>query len=493
MTITGQNPLRRIPIALFTVVGVLLAGCVTNNVENGWTFRKFNPAAEASSPTLPPPGPKSKLPDPPVAAVSPSPAPATPPLLAQTAEAPLIGGVKAGNGAIDNGSAGEGPPGAVRVAILLPLSGANAKLGRAMLNAAQLSLFELAAENFALMTYDTRGGGDGAARAVESAVRDGAQLILGPLLAESVAAARLRLMDISPGLNIVAFSNSREVAGDGVFILGFTPRQQVAAILDYAASEGVSRVVALAPDDDYGHAVVDAALAHAGGLFQTVYYDPAASDFTGQVKALARYDQRRGALQEHRQALAGVGDAASLRMLRQLEQRDTLGDPPFDAVLLPDAGKNLRTLSSMLSYYDVDAPAVRLLGLRSWDLTPNLAAEPALKGAWFSATPVEGRVGFEARYKAAFGVRPPRHASLAYDATALAIVLAQTVVNTNANAESVFNRAALMSKSGFLGVDGVFRFQPDGVAERPFAIFEVTGAGVVVRRSAPRTFQRLSN
>ncbi|MBT5667261.1 MAG: penicillin-binding protein activator [Rhodospirillaceae bacterium] len=381
----------------------------------------------------------------------------------------------------------------MRVAILLPLSGANATLGRAMLNAAQLSLFELADKNFVLMTYDTRGDAGGAAGAAEIAARDGAGLILGPLLAESVAATRARVQEIGAGLNIVAFSNSREVAGDGVFILGFTPRQQVAAILDYAASEGVSRVVALAPDNGYGRAVVDAAWSHAGGLSETVYYDPSASDFSEQVKALARYNQRRGALREHRQALSGAGDAASLRALRNLEQRDTLGDPPFDAVLLPDSGKNLRTLSSLLSYYDVDAPSVRLLGLRSWDLTPNLAAEPALNGAWFSATPVEGRIGFEARYKAAFGGRPPRHASLAYDATALAIVLARTVDGANGDAGTAFNRAALMSRSGFLGVDGVFRFQADGVAERPFTIFEVTGAGIVVRRSAPQTFQRLTN
>jgi ABC-type branched-subunit amino acid transport system substrate-binding protein len=475
---------------LFAAVCLLLAGCVTNTVTNGWDFRKFNPNA-GTPPSSPSPAPDApaKTQEPPAVAATPAPdsipAP-TPPL--QNDTAPPVEPAKA----VIN-VAGDVPAGEMRVAILLPLSGANATLGRAMLNAAQLSLFELADKNFVLMTYDTRGDANGAAQAAESATRDGAGLILGPLLAESVAAARARVQDIGAGLNIVAFSNSREVAGDGVFILGFTPRQQVTAILDYAASEGVSRVVALAPDNGYGRAVVDAAWSHSGGLFETVYYDPLASDFTEQVKTLARYSQRRGALREHRQALSEAGDDASLRTLRRLEQRDTLGDPPFDAVLLPESGKNLRTLSSLLSYYDVDAPSVRLLGLRSWDLTPNLAAEPALKGAWFSATPEEGRIGFGARYKAAFGARPPRHASLAYDATALAIVLARTADGANGDAGAVFNRAALMSRSGFLGVDGVFRFQADGVAERPFTIFEVTGGGVVVRRPAPQTFQRLTN
>ena len=373
----------------------------------------------------------------------------------------------------------------------MPLSGPNAPLGRALLNAAQLSLFELAAEDLVLMMYDTGGGADGAARAADQAVRDGAAMIIGPLLAESVAAVRdvVRRSAENPDINIVAFSNSREVAGDGVFILGFTPRQQVLSILDHAAGEGLSRVVVLAPSDSYGRAVASAAASRSEMLFQTVYYNPAAKDFSPPVKALARYDQRRAALRIHRKALEKEGGPAALRKLRQLEQRDTLGDPPFDAVLVPDTGKNLRTLASLLSYFDVDAPAVRLLGLRDWDLIANLSSEPPLHGAWYSATTTEGRVGFEGRYKAAFGAQPPRHATLAYDATALAVVLARTAKG----AYPPFSRAALMSRSGFLGVDGVFRFQSSGVAERTFAIFEVTKTGTKVRRSAPTTFRRLTN
>ena len=49
------------------------------------------------------------------------------------------------------------------------------------------------------------------------------------------------------GISVVAFSNSRAVAGDGVYILGFVPRQQVEAMIEYAVSEGIYRYAALAP------------------------------------------------------------------------------------------------------------------------------------------------------------------------------------------------------------------------------------------------------
>ncbi|MBT5809628.1 MAG: ABC transporter substrate-binding protein, partial [Rhodospirillaceae bacterium] len=166
---------------------------MTNTVTNGWDFRKFNPNA-GTPPSSPSPAPDApaKTQEPPAVAATPAPdsipAP-TPPL--QNDTAPPVEPAKA----VIN-VAGDVPAGEMRVAILLPLSGANATLGRAMLNAAQLSLFELADKNFVLMTYDTRGDANGAAQAAESATRDGAGLILGPLLAESVAAARARVQDI---------------------------------------------------------------------------------------------------------------------------------------------------------------------------------------------------------------------------------------------------------------------------------------------------------
>ena len=48
------------------------------------------------------------------------------------------------------------------------------------------------------------------------------------------------------------------------------------------------------------------------------------------------------------------------------------------------------------------------------------AAEPALFGGWYSAPSPKGRESFEKVYAETYGQKPPRLASLAYDATALA-------------------------------------------------------------------------
>ncbi len=373
----------------------------------------------------------------------------------------------------------------VPVAILLPLSGPRGALGKAMLDAAQLAVFEVAGKNFILLPYDTKGTPEGAEEAAARALGRGAKLILGPLLADEVTkvAGQARISEVG----VISFSNSRNVVGNGAYALGFAPDQQVEAIVDYAVSQGLSSFGVLAPSNGYGETVVEALYAASkqrGAVVTRVgYYDPAATDFSEQARALTDYDQRREALMRQMAELEGKTDDISKQSLERLQVLDTVGDPPFDAVLLPDAGQNLRTLSSLLSFYDVDQPNVRILGLRAWDETPEIAAEQSIQGAWFSAPPLSERKKFEDRFRAAYNYVPPRLASLAYDATALAAVLAQSPEATD------FSAAALTDPNGFRGVDGIFRLLPDGTVERAYAIQEVTADGFNVIKPGVDSFQ----
>lgn len=378
-------------------------------------------------------------------------------------------------------STGAGVP----VAILLPLSGPRADLGKAMLDAAQLAVFEVAGQNFILLPYDTKGTPEGAEEAAARAMGRGAKLVLGPLLADSVAkvAPQTRVSDI----NVVSFSNSQRVAGNGVYVLGFAPDQQVDAIVDYAMGQGLASYGVAGPSNGYGEQVVDAlykAAERRGAVVtRTAYYDPAATDFSEQIRALTDYDQRREALLQQMAELEGKQDEVSRQALAKLETLDTVGDAPFQGVLLPDAGQNLRTLAALLNFYDVEQPAVRILGLRAWDETPEISAEKAVQGAWFAAPPIEERKKFEVRFKAAFGYTPPRLASLAYDATAMAAVLSQSPSATD------FSAQALTDSNGFRGVDGIFRLRADGIVERAYAIHEVTPSGFRTIQPAADSFQ----
>lgn len=93
-------------------------------------------------------------------------------------------------------------------------------------------------------------------------------------------------------------------------------------------------------------------------------------------------------------------------------------------------------------------------------------------GAWFAAPPPAARARFVERFRELFGRSPDRLATLAYDAVALAAVLARGEV------PDPYARARLENPDGFAGVDGIFRLTETGTVERGLAVLEV-------RRDAP--------
>ncbi len=375
-------------------------------------------------------------------------------------------------------------PSAVRVALLLPLSGRNARLGNAMVNAAQLALFDLADDRFEMLIHDTKGTPEGAAEAATLAIGDGASLILGPLLSASVSAVAPAAR--AANVQVVAFSSDRSVAGQGIFTMGFFPGAGVRRVVTFARSRGILRFAALAPESEYGTTVVEAlrrAAEAVGAVVTRVEtYDPFDGDFAAVVRRLAHYGSRRQALIAQRSALEAQGDEIARQTLRRLERLQTVGDLPFDALMVADGGKRLQSIAAHLPFYDVDPAKVRMLGTGQWD-EPGIGAEPALVGGWFAAPPPDARADFVRQFLQVYGHKPPRLATLAYDATALAAVLARTDGGPD------FSAVALTAPSGFAGRDGIFRFLPDGAAERGLAVLRVLPRGFEVIGEAPETFQ----
>jgi ABC-type branched-subunit amino acid transport system substrate-binding protein len=374
----------------------------------------------------------------------------------------------------------------VRVALLLPLTGAQSELAGAMLNAAQMALFDFADQRMELLIHDTLGTPEGAAEAAALAIGDGASVILGPLLADSVRAVTPAAR--AANVTVLAFSSDRSVAGGGIFTMGFLPEAEVHRVVAFARSRGLRRFAALAPDNDYGAKVV-AALERAavGAVVSRVqFYDPGASDFSAAVRQLADYDARRGALVSQRSQLKARDDEIARRALRRLEKLQTVGDLPFDALLVADGGKRLQAIAALLPFFDVDPAKIKMLGTGRWEVA-GLGAEPALVGGWFAAPPPAARSGFEARYRQTYGKPPHRLTTLAYDATALAAVLAQGEGGAD------FSAAALTSARGFGGQDGIFRLLANGVTERGLAVLQVGIREFKVISEAQETFEPALN
>ncbi|MGN6500426.1 MAG: penicillin-binding protein activator [Tsuneonella sp.] len=330
-----------------------------------------------------------------------------------------------------------------RVALLVPMSGANAGVGQSIANAATMALLDTNAENLRITTYDTS---TGARSAAAKAIADGNKLILGPLMGDDVPLVMAEAR--TAGVPLISFSNDTSVAAADVFLMGQVPEQSVARTVAYARAHGSARFAAVVPEGDYGQraaAALKTAVATYGGTL--VGMETYARGNTSIVSAAQRLQQRGG----------------------------------FDTVLLADSSRLAAQAANV--FRPRGTGATHLLGTELWSGESDVTRVAALRGAWFSAVTDARFKRFSDSYKTRFGGQPYRLATLGYDAVLLTLRVARDWKPGRA-----FPTSKVRDEGGFLGLDGAFRFQRSGVAERAMEVREVREGQVVIVDPAPASF-----
>ncbi|HBN23038.1 MAG TPA: hypothetical protein DD412_07360 [Holosporales bacterium] len=331
-----------------------------------------------------------------------------------------------------------------KVALLIPLSGQHEALGHSLEKAAEMSLFDHANDAINIAMYDTKSSETGAAQAAQKAIQEGAGIIIGPVFSNNVQA--VSQISRRAHINVVSFSNNKDIANGGVFVLGFSPEEQIRQVVSYAASRGKKAFGVLIPRNGYG-ALVEREVQHLKKQYQ---FD---------VEFITY-------------------DVNSNNLSHELNPLKTL---KVDTLFIPEGGRSLARVISAALYQEIPLEGIQLLGTGQWD-DPKIFANHTLSGAWIAAPDPQERFSFNGKYKQAYSEEPNRLATLSYDAISMLAVLRRH------HGEQAFNVAALTQSRGFDGVDGVFRLQQNGVSERKLAILEVTQQGLRVLQTTDKSF-----
>lgn len=338
---------------------------------------------------------------------------------------------------------GTGP---VRVAFIVPLtqSGQPSVVGASLRNAAELAMSETGGTAITLLVKDSGSTPAAARAAAEEAIREGAELILGPLFAGNVREAGG--VARRAGKPVIAFSTDSTVAARGVYLLSFLVEDYVNRIVDYAADRGKKSFAALVPENEYGNVALAA-------------FQQAAARRGVRVQSIERYSG--GGLTRAAQNIGGV--AASI-----------------DTLFIPEQAAAMADVSRALTAAGVTPGKIQVIGTGVWNDSRVLKL-PLLQGAWFSAPENAGFNAFAGRYRAKFNSDPTRISTLSYDAVTLAVALA-------GQPGARYNEGLLTNSSGFNGADGLFRFRADGGNERGLAVLQIGRGTTTPVSPAPRSF-----
>jgi hypothetical protein len=340
----------------------------------------------------------------------------------------------------------------VPVALLVPRSDSGADAVAASLeNAARLALASLDGVQIDLRVYDTGGNAQRAAVQAETAVSEGAQIILGPLFGEAANAAGVAVAD--NGVNVLSFSNNPSIAGGNVFVLGATFRNTANRLLGYASRQGRNSVVIVHPQNvegEFGKAAIQAAASQTGV----------------RVAGIESF------------AFSQQGVASAVPRIQ-----GTVASSGADTVFLTsNAAGALPTLLQLMPEAGIDPTTTQYLGLARWDVPAQLLSMPGAQGGYFTLPDTAAQQAFESRYRAQFGSDPHPLAGLAFDGIAAVGALVRQ------GRSDALTARALTQGSGFQGANGVFRIRPDGTNERGLAVATVRNNQVTILDPAPSGF-----
>jgi ABC-type branched-subunit amino acid transport system substrate-binding protein len=346
------------------------------------------------------------------------------------------------------------PSAPVPVALLLPHGSGvpqEQKLARDMENAARLAVADLGGVQIDLRVYGTAGQAAQAQTAAMNAVADGARIIIGPLHAESANAVAVAVA--GSNVNVLSFSNNPTIAGGNLFVLGQTFSNTADRLVSFATRQGKTRIMSVYSDNLAGQlgrqAIEQAITRHGATQAGSVGYEFSQQGVVSAVPQIRMAATQNGA------------DAIFLTA-------NTAGALPLFSQMLPESGLSPDT--------------VQYIGLSRWDTPPQTLELPGVQGGWFALPDPMRSAQFRQRFEAAYGDRPHDLAGLSYDGIAAVGALAQT------GQRDALTREMLTQNAGFQGVNGVFRFRPDGTNERGLAVATIRDNQVVVIDPAPRAF-----
>ena len=252
-----------------------------------------------------------------------------------------------------------------RVALLLPLSGRTASAGQAIQNGFLGAYFATAGgldDRQSVRIYDVNAEG-GPVAAYETAVTDGAEFVVGPLLRSSVAELANDTLVPVPVLTLNYLPDDT-LAPPGLFQFGLSPEDEAIAAAERAILDGHQRAVALVPNSNWGRRVLQAFIQHfeflGGTTLDYKMYASGNPDYSGTIEDLMALS---GSVRRYNRLRANIGGPLQFDPRRR---QDT------DFIFLGADAPAGRLLKSQLKFhYSGDLPVYATSSINAMDGRSN--------------------------------------------------------------------------------------------------------------------------
>lgn len=354
----------------------------------------------------------------------------------------------------------------VKVALFLPLSGKHQNLGQSLANAALISLFEHDDDhNIEVILVDSKGSAKEAKKAFQNIIDQNIKIVIGPVF--STVMKEIEKDILKNSMTVISFSNNKKLMGKiddegGIFLAGMLPETQIDKIVSFAIKNGKNNFAIIAPNNQYGNTLTK--------MFRNIVKDRDGNFITSEFYRANNRDISRAV----DRTINSFTISSELRELLKTDKETVIeeSDRQYpDIIMIPESGKILSKIVYFINGQNINEREFQLIGTSQWDDNSTLN-DDSLKGAWFPAPANHKFSQFQKKYYKTYNEFPLRISSIAYDSLA---AISQMIKKKKGKTPTItdLTNYSKTSENGFDGIDGLFRFLPNGLVQRNLAVLEV--------------------
>ena len=347
-----------------------------------------------------------------------------------------------------------------KIGLLLPVGSKNrdlSYLGKSLRDAALLAKEDLVDSSFEIKTYDTLGKSKEGLIAFNQALEEKNDIVIGPFV--PIIAKAISNNFPFNNLKVITLSNDPSISGTNFLLLGDTITNRANNLIKFAINE-----------NKYRFALINQTKKHNNEVMKIL---------------INKINMNRGVVTFSENYSEDISEISYKAQTIKQKLKSTNTEVIIFTGTPDQRMKHLAAELADITKSKTET-GIQIMGLSSWNNSTSILSEPAFQHSWFTMPDYRFRKFYENKFIKRFGYKPHPKSNLTYDAIAALGVLEKNLRNKNISHPNKFD--GLFNSSGFIGIDGIFRFNYDRIAEKELSVIQITNGQPKVLKQARNSF-----
>ena len=341
----------------------------------------------------------------------------------------------------------------LKIGILVPMTGPNKNLGQSIIKAVRLAIKDIDSDLIEVIPKDTASAPNKTLQSANELKEMGVRIVIGPIFYEN-----LIYLDEINDLTFLSLTNKTLDLPKNVISAGINSTSQLNTIKKFIKEININKTIFLTPIQDYEFEIKSGIKNSKIKIFKNYDYSTEPTKLTKQIEEITNYRIRKQNLKDEILRIKNSDESNKENKIKKLEKKYTLGDLNFDAVIIADFDKSLKSVTTSLLYTDVSPKKKYFITLNQW-FDESLLNEINIQPLYYPSINKNNFENYKEKFFREFNEYPSHLSLLSYDLVGLIYYL--SLKNNFSNTNKLFK-----VKNSFKGKMGIFDIKNNKIYHR---------------------------